>query len=401
MPIDQASPSSASGRDAVPPLRVFIVAGEISGDMQAADLVDHLRRRDPGISLVGVGGARMAACGVRCLMDSTTWGVIGHVDPILRLRTYLRRLARVVAAIRAERPDVLVLVDFPAFNLRVAERLGGLVPVAYYSPPLVSVRKGDRARRIARLRMRLLATLRPEAEAYAAAGADVTFVGHPGADLPGHAPDPPQARRTLGLPQGDPVVGLLPGSRLQEIRAHLPVMLRAAVLIAEAEPKTAFVLPVPAEEIRRAVEPLTEDHRPRIHVVNEIYAAMRAADVLVTATGTATIEAAALGVPMVAVYRLPLVSWLIATRIVAVRHAALPNILARREIVPELLQDRFTAPAVAAAATRLLRDQDRRETMRRDLLAVAAGLGPPGAAGRAAEEVLRLGGSVASGAIGR
>jgi len=385
----------------VPDLTIFLVAGEISGDMLGADLAGHLRRQRPDAALLGVGGARMSAAGVRCLMDSTAWGVIGHLHPVLRLRTYLRRLRAVTDAVRRARPDVLVLIDFPAFNLRVAERLGGHVPVAYYAPPLVSVRRGDRARKVARLGMRLLATLRPEAEAYAAAGADVTFVGHPAADLPRQAPERDQARRALSLPADDPVVGLLPGSRLQEIRAHLPLMLRAAALIAEAEPRTAFVLPVPATVIRRAVEPWTTDHRPRVHVVDEIYAAMRAADGLLAAAGTATLEAAVLGVPTVAVYRLPALSWVIARRLVAVGYAALPNILAGREIIPELLQGRFTAPAAATAVLRLLRDPVRREAMRADLQSVAAGLGPPGAARRAAEEVLRLGASVAPAAGGR
>ncbi|MDQ7842477.1 MAG: lipid-A-disaccharide synthase [Armatimonadota bacterium] len=382
-------------------LTIFIIAGEISGDLLGADLAAHLRYLRPDAALVGIGGARMSAAGVRCLMDSTTWGVVGHVDPVLRLRTYLRRLREVTDAVRRERPDVLVLIDFPAFNLRVAERLKGRVPVAYYAPPLVSVRRGDRARKVAHLRMRLLATLRPEADAYAAAGADVTFVGHPAADLPRQAPERDQARRMLGLPAQDPVVGLLPGSRLQEVRAHLPVMLRAAAIAAGTDPRIAFVLPVPAKPIRQAVERLADGHRPGVRVTDEIYAAMRAADVLLTAAGTATLEAAVLGVPMIVVYRLPALSWYIARRLVAVRHAALPNILAGREIVPELLQDRFTASAAAAAVLRLLRDPVGREAMRAGLRSVAATLGPPGAARRAAEEVLRLGAFVAPAAGGR
>src|SRR3990172_3038247 len=217
--------------------------------MQAADLAAALRRADPQLTLLGIGGARMGSSGVRILQDSTTWGVIGYVDPLLRLRTYLRRLRDVEAAVRTARPDVLVLVDFAAFNLRLAERLRGLVPVAYYAPPMVSVRKGDRARKVARLGMRLLATLRREADAYAAAGADVIPVGHPAGGLPQRAASPAEARRRLELPDRGPVVGLLPGSRLQEIRAHLTILLAAAGLVARTIPEAAFVLPVPAREI--------------------------------------------------------------------------------------------------------------------------------------------------------
>lgn len=375
---------------------VFLVAGEVSGDMQAAELAAELRRRDPSLSLVGIGGRRMAAAGVQLLQDSTTWGVIGYVDPLLRLRTYLRRLGEVESAVRTRRPGALVLVDFAAFNLRLAERLRGLVPVAYYFPPMVSVRKGDRARKVAALKMRLLATLRREADAYAAAGAEVVFVGHPATDLARRAPGKAEARRLLDIAGGVPVVGLLPGSRLQEIRSHLSVLLASAQRIARAVPEVIYVLPVPAAEIREAVTSQAAATGVPVRVTPEIHAAMRASDVLVTATGTATLEAAVLGVPMVAVYRLPWVSWMVIKRIVVIRHAALPNVLAGREIVPELLQDRMTPEGIATAVLRLLQDPVRREAVRRDLLAVAAQLGEPGAAGRAAAEVLRLLGHVAS-----
>jgi lipid-A-disaccharide synthase len=380
---------------------IFLVAGEVSGDILAAELAREMRARAPEVRLVGVGGPRMAAAGVELHAESTTWGVIGYVEPLLRLPLYLRRLARVEAAVRAVRPDVLVLVDFAAFNLRLAERLGRLVPIVYYAPPMVSVRRGQRARKVVRVGAKVLALLPFEAAAYRAAGADVVFVGHPAVDLAARAPSPAEARARLAIPPGSPVLGLLPGSRRQEIRAHLPPLLDAAALIRRAEPSAVFVLPVPSAAIAAEVRRVLAGRRLPVRVVEEIHAAMRAADVLVVATGTATLEAAVLGVPMVAVLRLPALSWAIATRIVTVRHAALPNLLAGREIIPELLQDRFTAQAVAAEALALLRDAARREAMRAALLAAAAQLGPPGAAGRAAGEVLAAAGRVAAGGDGR
>lgn len=375
---------------------LFVVVGEVSGDMQAARLVAELLRRDPSVSVIGIGGSHMAASGVRLLEDSTAWGVIGHVDPLLRLRTYLRALARVESAIRESRPQVLLLVDFAAFNLRLAERLRGVVPVAYYFPPMVSIRKGDRARKVARLGMRLLATLRREAAAFEAAGGDVVFVGHPVMDLAQRATDPAAARRRLGIPESAPVVGLLPGSRHQEINAHLPIMLDAAARILQRVPEVQFVLPVPAEELRRAVVARVSISSVPVRVVSDSGDAMRSAMLLITATGTATLEATVLGVPMVAVYRLPWLSWLIAKSVVTIRHAALPNILAGREIVPELLQQRMTPMAIADTVVDLVRDPARREVMRAELLRVAGDLGEPGAAGRAAGEVLRLLDRVAS-----
>ncbi len=369
---------------------VFVVAGEVSGDLQAAHLVAEVRRRNPRLAVVGIGGSHLAAAGATVLHDSTTWGVIGHVDPVLHLRTYLRRLAQVEAAVRAVRPALLALVDFPAFNLRLAERLRRLVPILYYFPPMVSVRTGDRARNVARLQMRLLATLKREADAYRAAGADVVFIGHPVVDLARPRWSPTEIRAQFDLRERSLVVGLLPGSRLQEIRAHLPIMLDAAKAIRSRAGDVEFVLPVPAAELRAAIDAPVRASRLAVRMVSETYDAMAVSTVLLAAAGTATLEAAVLGVPMVAMYRLPWLSWVIARRVVSVRYAALPNILAGREIVPELLQDDMTAANVADAVTRLLLEPARREMMRRDLAAVASDLGGPGAIGRAADEVMHL-----------
>src|SRR5439155_1477423 len=246
---------------------IFIVAGEVSGDMAAASLAAEIIRLDPAATLRGIGGPRMAAAGVTILAESSTWSVIGHVDPLLRLRTHLRRLRQVEEMIRRSAPALLVLVDFAAFNLRLAELLRGAFPVVYYFPPMVSVRRGNRAAKVARLRMRLLV-------------------------------EPPVM--ASGLP---------------------------------------------------------------VRVVPEIYDAMAASDVLVAATGTATLEAAVLGIPMVAVYHLPWLSWRIAKRIASVPYAALPNILAGREIVPELLQDQMRGDAIAHIVQMLLTDAQQRAAM--------------------------------------
>ncbi|MDQ7819739.1 MAG: lipid-A-disaccharide synthase [Armatimonadota bacterium] len=366
--------------------RIFFVAGEVSGDIAAAAVAAELRHLEPSADLVGVGGPRMARAGVRILADSTGWSAIGHLDPLLHLPTHLRRLVWVERTIRRHAPALLVLVDFAAFNLRLAERLARAVPTVYYVPPLVSVRRGQRARKVARLPVRLLVTLPPEADAYRAAGADAVFVGHPAVDLV--VPGRETARRAAGIPAHVPVVGLLPGSRPQEVRAHLPVLLEAARRVGRAAGDVWWVLPVPAAELRSVVLPAVRAAPVAVRVVDDGPTAMAMADALVVATGTATLEAAVLGVPMVAVYRLPWISWQIARRIVSARYAALPNILAGRPVVPELLQDRMTPDAVAGAVVALLRDPQRRERMQRELREVAAGLGPPGVSRRAAQEVV-------------
>src|SRR3989475_10522454 len=177
---------------------IFMVAGEVPGDMPAASLAAEIVRLDPAAALRGVGGPRMAAAGVTVLLESSTWSAIGHVDPLLRLRTHLRRLRQVEELIRRDAPAGLLLVDVAAFNLRMAEHLRGAFPVVYYFPPMVSVRRGNRAAKVARLRIRLLATLQREADAYRAAGADVEFVGHPAVAVVRPSMDGAAARRRVG-----------------------------------------------------------------------------------------------------------------------------------------------------------------------------------------------------------
>src|SRR5256712_6914664 len=175
--------------------------------MAAASLAAEIVRLDPAATLRGVGGPRMAAAGLTVLLEASTWSAIGHVDPLLRLRTHLRRLRQVEELIRRDAPAVLLLVDFAAFNLGMAERLRGAFPVVYYFPPMVSVRRGNRAAKVARLRMRLLATLQREADAYRAAGADVEFVGHPAVDVVRPSMDAAAAAPHIGAPARRPARG--------------------------------------------------------------------------------------------------------------------------------------------------------------------------------------------------
>ncbi len=370
---------------------IFMVAGEVSGDMQGAQLVAELRRRVPAVDVRGVGGTYMAAAGVSLFLDSSTWGIIGYIDPLLRLPTYLRWLRQVEREVRRVRPGVLVLVDFPGFNLTLAKRLRALVPIVYYFPPMVSIRRGNRARRVGALGLRLLAVFRPEAETYAAVGADVTFIGHPAVDLVRPHWDATTARRRFGLPPEAPIVGLLPGSRLQEIYNHLPILRKAAALLRQSNPHVSFVLPVPSDHLRGPIDMLLAGADIPVRVVSEIYDAMAISRVVVTAMGSATLEAALLGVPMVTVYRLPWLSTFIARHwVLKSPYVALPNILAGREVVPELTQARMTPHAIATAVHELLHDQARWEQMRMDLQGVAAGVGSPGAITRAADEVWRV-----------
>lgn len=343
---------------------------------------------DPAARLEGIGGQRMAAAGVAIFQDSTQWGIIGYVDAARRLGTFLRRLDAAVARLRADPPDVLVPIDFPGFNLALLKRLRRRVRAVYYVPPMVSIRRGRRAARVAALGARLLAIFPFEAEAYRRAGADVTFVGHPAVDLVEKAEPPERVRMRLGIGLSEPVLGLLPGSREHEMDALLKTMLESAGLVRAAHPGLKVVLALSSPVFRQHVEAAVAASGLRVTVLEGASEVMQASTVILTASGTATVEAMVLGVPMVVTYRMAWTNWWLSYLVVNYRRAALPNVMARRDVVPELLQARATPAALGAAVTALLRDPAAREAMRLRLREMAGTLGPPGAARRAAREVL-------------
>ncbi|MBI3998377.1 MAG: lipid-A-disaccharide synthase [Armatimonadetes bacterium] len=376
------------------PRRVVFVAGEVSGDAHGADLARELRALDPTVRLEGVGGLRMAAAGVSLIEDSSAWGVIGWFEAARHLRPFLRRLRTLAVRLRANPPDVLVPIDFPGFNLALLKRVRGCCPAVYYVPPMVSVRRGRRAARVAALGARLLAVFPFEADAYRRAGANVTFVGHPAIDHI-RAVEPADAvRRGLSLTADAPVLGLLPGSRRQELALLLPPMLEAARRVLTAQPAVRLLLSCASPIFRAEIEAAVAASGLPITVVDGGRDVMAASTVVLLASGTATVEAMLLGVPMVVVYRASWSTWWLANLIKAVPWAALPNILAREVVVPELLQRRAAADAMSAAALDVLTHPEARERMRRRLLDLAEALGPPGASRRAAAEVLAAMGAV-------
>ncbi len=378
--------------------RLFLIAGEVSGDIYGADLVAALRGLRSDLDLVAVGGPRMAAAGARCLLDSADWGVIGWVDVLARVPAFIARLARVQSAVAHSRPNAVVLVDFPGFNLELARRLRGAFPVSYFIPPMVTTWRGDRARRIARLGMRILAILPFEAEAYRAAGADVVFVGHPALDHVRTTGSREEVRARLGVQGEEPLLALLPGSRRHEVRRHLPVITAALDHVRRVFPAVHGVVVLASPLYRRLVDVAVRRAPIPLTVLPggtpAGYDALAASDFAVVASGTATLEALCLGVPHVIIYRLSPVTYrtplgdLYLRRRLAVPWVGLPSLLAGREVVPELLQRALTPARLAALVNAYLGDADRRDRQRRDLVSLRGRLGSPGAVDRAAREIL-------------
>ena len=375
--------------------RVLIVAGEVSGDHQGALLARVLRRCRPDLSIAGAGGVEMAAAGVDVLVDSVRWGVIGYVEAYARLPVFALRFWGLVRLIERARPDLLVLVDFPGMNRELARHFAGRLPMVYFVPPQIYFRRGRTAARMARTAVRLLAVLPFEAEAYRSAGADVVFIGHPAVDAAQEdAGSAGRLREEWGLLPG-PVIGLLPGSRVQEIRALLAPMLAAAREL-RAGGGAQFLLPVASPFLRAQIQRAIDRVGCPVRLVpGRALDVMRVADIVVVASGTATVEAACVGVPMVVAYRLSRLTDWIARRFVVTPDVyrvgfSIPNIVVHRRIVPELLNAEVNGARIKAEVERLLAAPEARAQMRDDLAEVRRRLGPPGVLARAAEETLRV-----------
>lgn len=374
---------------------VMLVAGEASGDLHGAALCQALRELDPRCRLFGMGGPRMAAQGMKLLVDVTATAVVGGSEAlgqVPRLYRAYRELRGILES--PERPAVLVLIDFPEFNLRLARAARrARVPVVYFIPPQVWAWRGGRVKTIKRFVSLVLAVFPFEAPLYRRAGVPVEFVGHPLLDQLQAAPTHEAARRRLGIDGRTAVVGLLPGSRHKEVVRVLPAMRDAAAEIVRSAPGTRFVLGL-APTIERDLVVQTLAGGPPVDIVdNQTHAVIRAADLALVTSGTVTLETALLGTPMVVCYRLSLVSELLARLLLRVPWVSLANLTLGRAVVPELYRRTTTGARLAREALSLLTDAGARETQRTAFTELAGQLGEPGVGRRAARFVLAQAGA--------
>jgi lipid-A-disaccharide synthase len=372
--------------------RILIVAGEASGDLHGARLAEALWRLDGRLVLEGMGGRQMEQAGVCLLADASQTAVVGGTELWEKRRVLSAALGRLRRQLRAARPDLLICIDFPDFNLllaRSAHRAG--IPVCYFISPQIWAWRRWRIRTIRRLVRKMLVLFPFEETLYRQAGVDVTFVGHPLLDTLAAVPPREACRAAVGLPQDAQVVGLLPGSRTAELRRHLPLLLAAGATLRQTRPGLRLLLglapTLPVAEVEQAIRTAGVPVEIAPGRTAEV---MRAADLLLAVSGTVTLEAAILGTPMVITYRLGWLSALLAWPLVRVPFIGLPNIVAERKIVPELIQLVATPQRLAAAAAEILDFPERQATVRAALAEVRQRLGTPGASMRAAREVLAL-----------
>ncbi len=379
--------------------KIMVVAGEPSGDLHASHVVHRLKALCPDVKFLGMGGDLLEKAGVKLDFHIRDSAVMGFADVVTVLPMFLRKQARLKRRIREERPDVLLLVDFAEFNMPLAKyaRNQG-VSVVYYIPPKAWAWRAGRARKLAKWADVVAAIFPFEAEFYRSAGANAEFVGHPLVDFAQTPLSPHEARERLDLDetaqtQDAPVIGLMPGSRRSEIRHIFPVMLRAAANIAKVYPNAQWVLPlapgISHDLITKCQQELVDIGVPPIKIVEKLtYPAMRASTLVLVTSGTATLEAACIGTPMVILFRTSTLNWNIIRSLSPLNRSGLPNLIAGRDIVPELLQTDLTPTALTKLALEFLGNPEKRETQQKALQAVYAQLGTAGAAERTAELVL-------------
>lgn len=369
---------------------IFLSAGEVSGDLHGAHLARAIRAACPEVRLIGVGGPRMAEAGVEILADVTAHSAIGLTEQLPHLLPVARAFKLAGASLAALRPRAVVLIDYQGANMGLAKtaRRLGLKTVYYITPQewLWGFKRGPA--KVAAGVDHLLAVFAREAEVYQAAGARVTFVGHPLVDI--HARRTrAAARAALGLREDEQVLTLLPGSRAQEVAQLLPVFLEAGRRVKAQLPELTLLLPAASAGLRQAIEPVAAAAGVAVRLLDGQGAeALAAADVALAASGTVTLEAAILDVPCVAAYRVSRLTAFLAKRLLKVRHVTLPNIVEGDEVIPEFLQERVDPALLAPAVVELLADPEARQRQIRGMARVREKLGGPGALERAARAIL-------------
>ncbi len=371
---------------------IVIIAGEASGDAHAGRMIAELKQLDPTIRVRGIGGDNMRAAGAEIDVDFSELAVMGLIEVLKRYRQIKKIFNEMVARLKSDPPDLLVLVDYPGFNLKLAKQAKKLgIPVLYYISPKVWAWRAGRVKKIKQVVDKMAVLFPFEVPIYEQAGVAVNCVGHPLVDA---------VKRTLSLEQAkiqfelDPerrVIGLFPGSRRSEVETLLPIMIKAAEQLSQQHTKLEFVMPLAQGLDKTIVEPLlTQSNVPVKLISGDFYQLTSACDAIIAASGTVTLEIALLAVPHFITYRVAPVSYSILSRFILIPYVGLCNIVTGKVLIKELLQDDVTAERLAKEIAALLNDpksKEKAETIRQQVLSA---LGPSGGAKNAAQQIIDM-----------
>jgi len=369
-----------------------MVAGEASGDLHGSHLVKEMLSLDPTLQFYGVGGKKMKNEGVELIADSKEMAVVGITEVLLKLKRIYQIYRKLKNSLTSNSPSLVILIDYPDFNLRFArEAKKKNIPIVYYISPQVWAWRKGRIKKIGRLIKKMIVIFPFEKKIYEEAQIDVDFVGHPLLDAIRSQFSREEAFQQFSLSSGVTTIGLLPGSRMNEVKRHLPPMIEAIPLISKQINPVQFIIPVAPGLDLGEVQNLVGSKRENIRVVeNNIYDVMRISDVVIVASGTATMEAAIMGAPMIVVYRVSPLTYLLGKMLIKVKNIGMVNIIAGKTVVPELIQKDVTPEKITSAVVQILENPSKQEEIKKELNSLKEKIGKSGASFRAAQIIISL-----------
>jgi len=371
---------------------VMIVAGEASGDMHGAHLVREMLKINPALNFYGIGGNKLKEEGVQLLASASDMAVVGLTEVVSKLGKILKIMGMVKRSLAERRPDLVILIDYPDFNLRLAKaaKKRGIKVFYYISPQVWAWRKG-RIGQIKKTVDKMAVILPFEVDTYGREGFAVNYVGHPLLDMVKLNYSKQELRKKFSLAEDKITIGIMPGSRPSEVKKLMPELLRASEILAKETPDIQFVLPLADTLEETEVTEFISGSNLKVKVISgHTYDVVSCADLALVASGTATLETALLKVPMVIVYKISLLSYAIGRLIVDVKNIGLVNIIAGKTIVPELIQGDACGERIAAEALAILKNEERKREIIKELAVIRAKLGESGAAIRAAQLALDM-----------
>lgn len=371
--------------------QIIIICGEASGDLNAGSLAKEILKNHPDIKISGVGGDILRQAGVDIFYEIKDLAVIGLFDALVKLPRFLSLKELILQKIQTTKPDLIIMVDFSGFNLRLAKEINKKVPIIYYTSPQVWASRPGRIKTIKEYINKMLVLFKFEEALYRKYGIDADFVGHPLLDTVGPTMSKDEFLSKFDLSNSKTTIALLPGSRGQEIENCLPVMLEAAVLLRKKINHTQFVIAKSPQVNWQAYHRLIQGIKIDLEVVEgKTYDCINAADFCLVASGTATLETAILQKPFVIIYKMDILNYLLYKPQVKVPYIGMVNIVAGRKIVPEFIQFQASPKEISDEVIKLLGSPSKLERMKKDLAQVKASLGDNGASSRAARIVINF-----------
>ncbi len=373
------------------PKKILIIAGDPSGDLHGANLIRHLLQISPQIELYALGGEKMRRESVNFLYNLVSLTVIGFFEVIKNFTVFWKIFKKVKIFLKKEKPDAVVLIDYPGFNLRVAILAKKLnIPVIYYISPQLWAWGRGRIKKIARIVTKILVVFPFEELMYQREKIDVSFVGHPLLDVMNPNKTKGEIWSLLGLEEQYPLIGLMPGSRKQELDYLLPVMFEVGFMISKDIPQAQFVLPLASNISESYINKFKiPDYKFQI-IRDEDYNVRKTMDLALVASGTATLENACLGIPMIVMYKVSFLSYFLAKILVKVPYISLVNIIAEEPVVTEFIQSRIEARYISQIAVEWLKSPQKLSGIKNKLQKVKEKLGKSGASQKAAEEIVKV-----------